>query len=126
MLTGPEATREAVLAALPGARWAHFACHGSADLADPSASRLLLDDHQTAPLTVVDVARLRLDDAELAFLSACSTARPVGRLADEAIHLASAFQLAGYRHVIGTLWPIGDQHAVDIADDIYTALTRQW
>ena len=72
---------------------------------------------------MVDVARLRLDDAELAFLSACSTARPGCRLTDEAIHLASAFQLAGYRHVIGTLWPIGDQHAVDIADDIYTALT---
>ena len=36
--------------------------------------------------------------------------------------MTSAFQLAGYRHVIGTLWPIGDQHAVDIADDIYTAL----
>ena len=84
---------------------------------------MLLTDHRQRPLTVVDVARLRLDDAGLAFLSACSTARPGGRLADEAIHLASAFQLAGYRHVIATLWPIGDQHAVDIADDIYTTLT---
>ncbi|MBL7500867.1 CHAT domain-containing protein [Frankia sp. CNm7] len=44
------------------------------------------------------------------------------RLVDEAIHLASAFQLAGYRHVIATLWPIGDQHAVAVADDIYAAL----
>jgi CHAT domain-containing protein len=69
------------------------------------------------------VARLRLDDADLAFLSACSTGRPGGRLADEAIHLASAFQLAGYRHVIATLWPIVDRHAVDIADQIYTTLT---
>jgi CHAT domain len=123
VLTGPDATREAVLAALPGARWAHFACHGSADPASPSDSRLLLDDHKQAPLRVVDVARLRLEDAELAFLSACSTARPGGRLTDEAIHLTSAFQLAGYRHVIGTLWPIGDRHAVDVADEIYTALT---
>lgn len=64
-----------------------------------------------------------MDDAGLAFLSACSTARPGGRLADEAIHLASAFQLAGYRHVIATLWPIGDRPAVDIAAHIYTALT---
>jgi len=122
MLTGPQATHDAVLTALPAARWAHFACHGATDPGNPSASRLLLTDHQQRPLTVTDVARLRLDDAELAFLSACSTAHP-GELADEAIHLASAFQLAGYRHVIATLWPIGDQHAVDLADDIYTTLT---
>jgi CHAT domain-containing protein len=124
VLTGPQATHEAVSAALPRARWAHFACHGAADMENPSASHLLLADHEERPLTVVDVARLRLEDAELAFLSACSTARPGRRLADEAIHLASAFQLAGYRHVIGTLWPIGDQHAVEIADDIYAAIVN--
>jgi hypothetical protein len=121
-LVGSEATRDAVIGALPKARWAHFACHGSADLANPSASRLLLNDHSERPFTVVDVARLRLEHAELAFLSACSTARPGGRLADEAIHLASAFQLAGYRHVIGTLWPINDHNAVEVADELYTAL----
>jgi hypothetical protein len=123
VLTGPQATHEAVLAALPRARWAHFACHGAADPDDPSASHLLLTDHQQRPLTVADVARLRLDDAELAFLSACSTARPGRRLTDEAIHLASAFQLAGYRHVVGTLWPIDDGAAVAVADDIYAAVT---
>ncbi len=123
VLTGWEATYEAVLAALPEARWAHFACHGYSDLANPSASRLLLTDHKKRPLTVVDVARLRLDDAELAFLSACSTAQPGARLADEAIHMASAFQLAGYRNVVGTLWPIGDRPAVEVANDVYTALT---
>jgi hypothetical protein len=119
VLTGAEATREAVLAVLPNARWAHFACHGTAEIANPSNSRLLLHDR---PLTVVDVARLRLDRAELAYLSACETARPGGRLADEAIHLASAFQLAGYQHVIATLWPIDDDNAVALADAIYTTL----
>ncbi|MCL9762998.1 CHAT domain-containing protein [Frankia sp. AiPa1] len=122
ILTTTAATHEAVLTALPGARWAHFACHGHSDVAEPSASRLLLADHHKSPLTVVDVARLRMDDVELAFLSACSTARPGDRLADEVIHLASAFQLAGYRHVIGTLWPVGDLHAVDVASLIYAAV----
>jgi CHAT domain-containing protein len=111
-----------VLDVLPAARWAHFACHGFSDQVNPSASRLLLADHQQRSLTVVDVARLHLD-AELAFLSACSTASPAVRLTDEAIHLASAFQLVGYRQVIATLWPIGDHDAVDIADDIFTTLT---
>jgi CHAT domain-containing protein len=41
---------------------------------------------------------------------------------NEAIHLSSAFQLAGYRQVIATLWPISDQYAPDIAADIYAAL----
>ena len=122
VLAGAHATHDTVLAALPAGQWAHFACHGASDLTNPSASCLLLTDYRRRPLTVVDVARLRLDDAGLAFLSACSTARPGGRLADEAIHLASAFQLAGYRHVIATLWPVGDQHAVDLAADIYTTL----
>ena len=121
-LTGSQATHDTVLAALPAGRWAHFACHGASDPSNPSASCLLLTDHRQRPLTVVDMARLRLDDARLAFLSACSTAQPGGRLADEAIHLASAFQLAGYRQVIATLWPVGDQHAVDLAADIYTDL----
>jgi CHAT domain-containing protein len=60
------------------------------------------------PLTVADVASLRLTDARLAFLSACSTYQGGLTLADEAIHLGSAFQLAGYRHVIATLWPTLD------------------
>jgi tetratricopeptide (TPR) repeat protein len=120
VLTGEQATRQAVLDRLPKARWAHFACHGAANLADPSQGRLLLTDQ---PLTVLDITRLRLDHVQLAFLSACETARPGGRLTDEAIHLASAFQLAGYRHVIATLWPINDTVACLLADEIYGALT---
>jgi tetratricopeptide (TPR) repeat protein len=121
-LTGSGATYATVIRALARARLAHFACHGTADLANPSASRLLLHDHKQKPLTVSDVARLRLEHADLAFLSACSTARPGTRLTDEAIHLASAFQLAGYRHVIGTLWPVTDSAAAKVANGIYSAL----
>jgi hypothetical protein len=115
-----QATREAVMTALRTGRWVHFACHADSDPSNPSASHLKLADQQK--LTVADAARLRLDDASLAFLSACTTGRPDGRLADEAIHLASAFQLAGYRHVIATLWPINDLRAREIADQIYTTL----
>ncbi|MFY1598512.1 CHAT domain-containing protein [Micromonospora sp. WMMD737] len=122
VLSGTAATRDVVLAALAEARWAHFACHGYTDLHDPSSSRLLLADHHDRPLTVVDVAGLRLDGGELAYLSACSTAQPGARLNDEVIHLASAFQLAGFRHVVGTLWPVGDRHAVDVAELVYAAL----
>ncbi|MEX5258606.1 CHAT domain-containing protein, partial [Kocuria arenosa] len=69
------ATHDTVLAALPGHPLVHFACHGHSDLANPSASHLLLNDHQTRPLTVLDLIAAHLPAAELAFLSACTTAR---------------------------------------------------
>jgi len=116
------ATSESVLAAMPGYPWAHFACHASGSLRDPSASYLLLDDHASQPLTVLDVARLRLQRAELAYLSACSTAMTGATLPDEAINLASAFQLAGYRRVVATLWPVDDDLAASLARRFYDSV----
>ena len=121
VLSGPAATRDAVTSALPGYDWAHVAGHATADLANPSYSRILLSDHQFAPLTVAHLSRQRLD-TELAFLSACQTSVGSTRLPDEAIHLASALQLAGYRHVIATLWSVRSVHAATIATGFYTAL----
>ena len=116
-------TKASVLEQLPDCAIAHFACHCYTDPADPSRSRLLLHDHQRNPLTVAALAPLDLDHAQLAYLSACGTARVSDpRLLDESIHLASAFQLAGFPHVIGTLWEISDAIAVDIADTFYTTL----
>jgi CHAT domain-containing protein len=122
-LTREEATRKAVLAALAGCHQAHFACHAVSDLSDPSASHLRLRDHQAQPLTVADLAALRLAHAELAYLSACTTFRGGAELADEAIHLGSAFQLAGFRQVIATLWPVPDWPAKRIAAGVYAGLT---
>ena len=112
-----------MLEALPGRQWAHFACHAVSDLDEPSASHLLLSDHLEQPLNVLDLMRLDLTGAELAFLSACATARAAPDLPDEAIQLAAGFQLAGYRHVIATLWPISDAPAVRITRDLYQGLT---
>src|SRR6476469_4477263 len=115
---GADATRARVLAELPRPTVAQFACHGVSDPANPSRGRMLLHDHADNPLTVRDIARLDLT-AELAYLSACDTARTTARLADEAIHLAGAFQLAGYANVIATLWTIMDPVALSIAEDFY-------
>ncbi|MEU6827227.1 CHAT domain-containing protein [Nocardia beijingensis] len=117
-------TKANVLASLSSCSIAHFICHGTSDPGDPSLSRLLLHDHATDPLTVSALAPVQLEHARLAYLSACETARIVhAELLDEATHLASAFQLAGYPHVIGTLWTIDDETAVEVAEAFYTALT---
>jgi CHAT domain-containing protein len=114
--------RDTVLAALPSHQVAHFACHGYGDWNDPASSRLILRDHRTAPLTVADVSALHLT-GDLAYLSACDTTVTSPRLADEAVHITGAFHLAGYQHVIGTLWPISDAQAPDITEDFYDDLT---
>ena len=121
-LADADATRDAVLRALPHHRIAHFACHAVTDPQAPALNRLLLHDHASTALTALELSTLTVPDAELAYLSACGTARTGGQLADEAVHIATAFQLAGYRHVVGTLWPVPDKAAARIADDFYTAL----
>ncbi|GAB3842103.1 CHAT domain-containing protein [Dactylosporangium cerinum] len=118
-LLGPDATHEAVMRRLPEAGWAHFACHGFVDHDDPGQSYLALYD---APLKVHELFNVELRNPYLAFLSACTTGQGSTRLPDESIHLASGFQLAGYPHVIATLWPINDSIAVRLAERIYTAI----
>jgi CHAT domain-containing protein len=120
VLRDKDATYERVTTMLPVMGLAHFACH-ALTASDPSLSYLSMRD---APLRVSDFAGLRNDDAYLAYLSACTTASG-HRLLDEAIHVGSAFQLAGYRHVIGTLWPTVDRIARDIAALTYRGLLRR-
>jgi hypothetical protein len=111
-------TRSAVVEALGTSTWVHFVCHGQSGAADPAESALMLFD---GPLTAAALARLRLA-GELAFFSACSTAESKGYMADEALHLAAAAQLAGFRRVVGTLWPIYDDEASRIVESFYRAL----
>ncbi len=80
-----------------------------------------MHDHDTDTLTVASLAPIRLDQA---YLSACCTAfNPATELVDEAVHLTTAFQLAGYPQVVGTLWEIDDALSVRVADAFYIALT---
>ncbi|MET7645622.1 CHAT domain-containing protein [Streptomyces sp. NPDC005426] len=121
LLAGPDATVEAVGGALEAHPWVHFSCHGVSELLDPSHSGLVLHDGR---LTVSDVATRRPRNPELAMLSACSASRGGVQLSDEVVQLASSFQLAGYPHVIGTLWPIADKLATRLTGEFYTALAE--
>ncbi|MEV5551802.1 CHAT domain-containing protein [Streptomyces sp. NPDC052309] len=122
VLADASATRSAVVSALPRHAYAHFACHALSDLERPSDSRLILDDHTAHPLTVRDLARLRLPSARLAYLSACDTLRSSPELADEAVHIVSAFQMAGFPHVVGSLWHVVDAIGAETARNVYAAL----
>ncbi|MFI7465107.1 CHAT domain-containing protein [Nonomuraea sp. NPDC049646] len=119
LLVDEHATTGRVLAELPGRTWAHFACHAATDVEKPSFGGLVLHDDL---LPVGAIAALALDQAELAYLSACSTAFSGIFHANESIHLASAFQLVGFRHVVGSLWLLDDATAAAVARAFYREL----
>ncbi|AWW43519.1 hypothetical protein DN051_44120 (plasmid) [Streptomyces cadmiisoli] len=120
-LTGPKATRAAVLAALHDASWAHFGCHAATDPTEPSGALLHLPSGE--PVSVLDICRARPRSAQLAFLAACGTARTTERLTDEAIHVTSSFLLAGFPAAVGTLWEIDSTHADHMTRDFYRRTT---
>ncbi|MDT0266957.1 CHAT domain-containing protein [Streptomyces sp. DSM 44915] len=121
VLAGPAATRAAVRAALPDHDRVHFACHATVDPVRRLTGRLVLADGTLAPH---DLAELELPRAELAVLAACASAAGSLDLQDEAQHLATACQLAGYRQVIATLWPITTPQAAVFARLLHTHLDR--
>jgi len=120
--------RDRLLRAMADCTIFHFAGHGMTDPRDPSLSGLLLstdDGSRALPLTVRDLQTLRFHETGplLAYLSACSTARiDDDQLLDEGIHLMGACRLAGFRHVIGSLWEVSDRLCVDVATTVYEVI----
>ncbi|KAK8144211.1 hypothetical protein G3M48_006156 [Beauveria asiatica] len=132
VLTHPCAQQ--VLDRLETCRIAHFACHGTSDRVDPSNSGLILQKGGHEPgstpeqdhLTMHAVSELRLKGTQIAYLSACSTAEnKATRLSDEVIHVVSGFQVAGFPHVIGCLWPAGDSDCVEVARKFYSRVLQR-
>ncbi|WP_059006471.1 CHAT domain-containing protein [Streptomyces specialis] len=116
-------TKANVLAHLAASDIVHFGCHADSHPADPSLSRLFLHDHAEDPFTVAGLVPVTLDRARLVYISACRTAAvDAAALRDEAIHLAATFQLAGFPHVVGTQWEVGDLAATTLSTAFYAHL----
>jgi len=116
---------ERVLQALPRYSIAHFACHGVSEINPAASHLLLLKKAEVGMLRVKDIAALKLPGAWLAYLSACSTAESTSsKLVDEVTHIVSSFHIAGFIHVIGTLWPSDDGACQKMAVDFYSELSK--
>lgn len=121
-------TIAAVLERLPEYNITHFACHGVSDRENPSNSHLLLhadDLSRSGPgkLTVGAISAMHMHRGQIAYLSACCSAENAAvRLANEGIHIASGFQLAGFSHVLATLWESNDAACRQVAREFYTGL----
>ena len=112
----------------------HCICHGISDRHSPSNSHLILqrdesdrNTRETENLTVLEISKKIGSQSQIAFLSACSTAEnALTKMLDESIHIASGFQLAGFSHVIGTMWKAEDSACVAVAGDFYGSLFKEY
>ncbi|KAI4597607.1 hypothetical protein KJ359_004311 [Pestalotiopsis sp. 9143b] len=124
----PRTYKHDVLSAIKACDIFHFAGHGQIHATAPLESSLLLSDWEKNPLTVQNFMEGDLANGNpfLAYLSACGTSRikDEGAL-DENIHLANACQLAGFRHVVGTLWSVDDEQCVQMARKLYEFMVKE-
>ncbi|KAI1318411.1 CHAT domain-containing protein [Xylariaceae sp. FL0255] len=121
----PRPCRNDVLSALQDCKVFHFAGHGYSNPSDPSLSSLLLSDDS---LTVASLIETNLQSRRpfLAYLSACGTGQVKhNELLDEGLHLISACQLAGFQHVVGTLWEVNDELCIEAAIKTYEWMQKQ-
>lgn len=110
VLSGKKALRSTVVDRAPKASVIYVAAHGSSDPARPLDGGLLMlsgTSLETGWWTAREIQSSRLT-AQLAVLSACQTG--LGQAHDGGmIGLARAFQLAGTRRVIMSLWNVDDE-----------------
>jgi hypothetical protein len=120
-LLDADATPERVLATAVGYDVIHIACHGGFDIRDNTGYLLLANGERIYP---ADLALTRGLCADLVVLNACISGvnSREARNGDQALGLPSALLHGGARQVIGTLWQVEANAAVDFASAFY----RDW
>jgi CHAT domain-containing protein len=76
-------------------------------------------------LTALEASYLDLDGVDLVTLSACETARGTAESGEGVLGLVSAFQMAGARRVLASLWKVDDEATRRLMDGVYERMLRQ-
>jgi CHAT domain-containing protein len=132
--TGAAATKAQVEHLPAGTRYLHFACHALLDRRFPLDSALALAASPASPAYAAAEGddngmlqaweifeRLRID-ADLVTLSACSTGLGHDAGGEGLIGLTRAFQYAGARSVLASLWAVSDRSTGALMARFYTRL----
>jgi CHAT domain-containing protein len=125
VLMGKQATKSAVLEAMPNANLHHFACHGAYKLENPLESRLALADGE---LTLGEIfASYDAGQAWLVVLSACETGLTDNwrDVSDEYVGLPAGFLYAGAPSVVASLWKIRDFSSALLVTRMYENLLNR-
>jgi CHAT domain-containing protein/Tfp pilus assembly protein PilF len=130
MYVGDRATEERVKAIGRDVRYIHFATHGFLNERMPLNSALVL----TMPETPADgqdngllqaweiLEQLRID-ADLVVLSACETGLGKEIGGEGLVGLTRAFQYAGARSIVASLWSVADESTPELMKRFYRYLT---
>ena len=122
VLTGAEATKQAVVSKMPEARLIHLATHGLLDDVGGyfSAVALAPGNYDSGLLTSRELLALKLN-AELVILSACNTGQ--GKITgDGVVGLSRSLIAAGASSVIVSLWSVPDSPTTSLMTSFYRAL----
>lgn len=126
---GEEATEERAVERARGSAVLHFACHGLLDEGLPLDSGLMLTvppgdaaGRQNGFLQAWEVFDRVRCDADLVVLSACATALGKASGGEGLVGLTRAFEYAGARSVLSTLWRIDDRSTARWMERFYAHL----
>lgn len=128
---GREATEERVKALGGESDLVHLACHGLLDPRFPLESALALTlptdpgaERDNGLLQVWEILEQVRLDAELVTLSACDTGRGKELAGEGMLGLTRAFQYAGARSVLASLWAVGDRSTTLLMQRFYSHLEQ--
>jgi CHAT domain-containing protein len=128
---GAEATEERAKSIGKDARYLHFACHGLLDERFPLNSALALtipehpgDDQQNGLLQAWEIFESVRLDADLVTLSACDSALGQEMGGEGLLGLTRAFQYAGARSVLASLWSVSDASTAELMKSFYVYLQK--
>jgi CHAT domain-containing protein len=123
---GEQATEGRVKTGLEGFSHVHFACHGTLDEQFPLHSGLVLappeaitEGADNGLLQVWEIFEDVRVDADLVVLSACETGLGQDRGGEGLLGLTRAFQYAGARSVLASLWRVSDPATADLMVRFY-------
>jgi CHAT domain-containing protein/tetratricopeptide (TPR) repeat protein len=126
---GADASEERAKALGADARIIHFACHGYVDREYPLESALALatpreagEDAENGLLQAWEILEEVRIDAELVTLSACETAVGKAVPGEGVLGLTWAFQYAGARSVLASLWEVNDASTAELMGRFYAHL----
>jgi len=126
---GAEATEERAKDVGTQTRYLHFATHGHLDERFPLNSALVLsipetfqEDRDNGLLQVWEIFERVRFDADLVVLSACESALGEELGGEGLIGLTRAFQYAGARSVVASLWQVADASTAELMLRFYRHL----
>jgi CHAT domain-containing protein len=123
---GDQATEERAKSIAPNVRYVHFATHAFVDERSPVNSAIALtipatpaDGEDNGLLQAWEILEGRPIDADLVVLSACETALGKEMGGEGLMGLTRAFQYAGARSIVASLWSVADESTSELMKRFY-------